>query len=123
STGGLLASTSPSRAAVLTGASKQPLRDKAEALRQERRYDEARALAETALRSADRAQPPDEFNTLWWLLELGLVLQEQGHYTQAEPHFLRALTLSQRLFGAESVAVAQCLGNLALNERGQGRFI
>ena len=109
-------------AAAAPDASKLLLRNQAETLRADGRYPEARALAEKRLAAAEKAQPADDFETLWWLQELGVILQDQGLYTQAEPYLTRSLALAERLFEPGSAMLVTCLSNLAANEEGQGRF-
>lgn len=102
--------------------SKLLLRKQVETLRQDGRYPEARALAEKGLSAAEKAQPADDFDTLWWLEELGLILHEQGLYTQADSYLTRSLAMAERLFEPSNPQFVTCLGNLAANEKGQGRF-
>jgi tetratricopeptide (TPR) repeat protein len=53
---------------------------------------------------------------------LAALYESQGRYSEAEPLFLQALELTQRLLGDEHPDVATSLNNLAFLYRSQGRY-
>ncbi len=56
------------------------------------------------------------------LNNLALLYHSQGRYEQAEPLFVQALELCQRLLGEDHPHVASSLNNLALLYKSQGRY-
>ncbi|MEQ8961601.1 MAG: CHAT domain-containing tetratricopeptide repeat protein, partial [Coleofasciculus sp. C2-GNP5-27] len=56
------------------------------------------------------------------LNELGILYDNQGRYSEAEPLYRQALEMTKRLLGEEHPHVAQSLNNLALLYRSQGRY-
>ena len=56
------------------------------------------------------------------LHDLGDLYDNQGRYGEAEPLYLRALSLRERVLGGEHPEVASTLNNLVLVYRNQGRY-
>ena len=71
-----------------------------------------------------RAQPTDLETLEWaWLASVtGYYLNEQGRYAEAEPFFLRSLSIRQQQFGDDHPDVATSLNNLAALYESQGRY-
>jgi len=64
-------------------------------------------------------------STLQWgflLNQAGYYLNVQGRYGEAEPLYLRSVTIAEQQFGAEHPNVAASLNNLADLYRAQGRY-
>ena len=112
--------------------------------------DEQREWAEQTIRAIDRAFPKikpstwseyerylphtlacaaliDQWNirsekVAWFLNEIGNYLSERRRYAEAEPLYLRALTIDEQTFGPEHIEVANDLNNLAFLYHAQSKY-
>lgn len=83
------------------------------------RLDDARPLAERALRITESVHGPDHPDVAVRLNSLALILRGQGHAEQARREAERALRITESAHGPDHPDVAVRLNNLALILRGQ----
>ena len=86
------------------------------------RLQEQQAAIEAFQTAIDRGAAPDNESLSTNLSYLALLYESQGRYEAAEPLYVQALELSQRLLGQAHPAVASSLNNLAGLYESQGRY-
>ena len=85
-------------------------------------YDQAKAVAQKELETAEKKLGPDHPDVGTNLNRLAMAYQAQGQYAQAEPLYKRSLAIREKALGPDHPDVAQSLNNLAELYRTQGRY-
>ncbi|MEQ1865344.1 MAG: CHAT domain-containing tetratricopeptide repeat protein [Micropepsaceae bacterium] len=81
-------------------------------LREDGRYDEARALAERGLSGAEAKHGRNHAGVAKWLRALGKTLSDQGNAIEAESVLKRALAINEKSRGPNARETAESLGDL-----------
>ncbi len=84
-------------------------------------YDNARSLLEQSLEALVQHEGPQHPDVAVAHAELGLVLQLQGHYDEAEQHLRTALAIEQAS-STDDLSLAMTLNDLALVLSSKGQF-
>jgi len=84
-------------------------------------HDEAQRQFQAALKEAD-AFPMDDWRRTLTLGNLAESYRAQGKFSEAEPHFLRALEIDEQVYGPDHPNVAAHLNNLAGNYLALGKL-
>ncbi len=88
---------------------------------QQGNYGEAIKQGEAALIAA-QAFGPDNFRVANTLNNLASIYKSRGNYRQAEPLYLRALAIDEKVLGPEHPDMADKLANLAELYRTHGKY-
>ena len=86
------------------------------------KYKEATAVAEKALKLAERTLDKWHFDTLTSINNLAFIYKSQGRFSEAEPLYRRALEGFEQTLGKEHPSTLVTLDNLAELHRALGRY-
>jgi CHAT domain-containing protein/Tfp pilus assembly protein PilF len=95
---------------------------RADALFEQRHYQEAIALQQRALATSEKALGPEDPETATSLDHLAALYRTTGAYAKAEPLYLRALSIREKALGPEHPNTAASLNNLAELYRINGAY-
>ena len=100
----------------------ETLKQQAELLYGQGKYDEATTIAEKALTLAERTLEPEHPDRLWSVNNLGTLYYTQGRYGDAELLYKQALKGREKALWPEHLDTLRSVNNLGLLYQAQGRY-